>query len=185
MQNRRPCAETACTPRRISAISASATPISAVQCTTEVKAQIAVQSGKFPQFPQALRQSIPALHSARETANPRLFLAGRACGVETTAQHADLGARSSLWWVRLLVRVSPISVSLTEEHNVSNTNIQVKQNSKGQLVGQCTFGSSFLPPVPGSCSAGILASEFLRTIRRKNSRAAGAERQSINRSPAH
>src|SRR3977135_2027612 len=41
-----------------------------------VNAQIAVQSGKFPQFPQALRQSIPALHSARETANPRLFLAG-------------------------------------------------------------------------------------------------------------
>src|SRR3979490_3157041 len=32
--------------------------------------------GEFPQFPQALRQSIPALHSARETANPRLFLAG-------------------------------------------------------------------------------------------------------------
>jgi hypothetical protein len=32
---------------------------------------------------------------------------------------------------------------------------------------------------------GILASEFLRTIRRKNSRAAGAERQLINRGPAH
>jgi hypothetical protein len=33
------------------------------------------------------------------------------------------------------------------------------------LVGQCTFGSSFLPPAPA-----ILAFEFLRTIPRKNSR---------------
>jgi hypothetical protein len=52
--------------------------------------------------------------------------------------------------MRLLVGVSPISVSLTEEHNVSNTNTQVKHNFKGQLVGQCTFESSFLPPVPES-----------------------------------
>src|SRR6202022_1878137 len=41
-----------------------------------------------------------------------------------------------------------------------------------------TLGPSFYPLAPG-----ILASEFLRTIRRKNSRAAGAERQPITRGP--
>jgi hypothetical protein len=65
-------------------------------------------------------------------------------------------------------------LSLTEEHDISNTKIKVKYHFLGQLAGQCPFGSSFLPPVPG-----ILASELLRTIRRKNSipSAAGASAQ--------
>jgi hypothetical protein len=102
--------------------------------------------------PPWLRQRPPSTVSRQESS----------CGIETTANRAILEPDRPLVGAPFRP-CSPISESLTEELGISNTNNKVR----------CYLGATsrpmhlwmiFLPPLPA-----ILASQFLRTIRRKNS----------------
>jgi hypothetical protein len=145
-----------------------------------VNAQIAVQSGKFPQFPQALRQSVPVLHAAQETANPRLFLARRAW----IAASKRPPACRSLGQIVPLVGVtsrpcSSISESLIEEHKVSDTNLKVQYHLEGNRSANAPWALFFAASV-GDLSFGVFAHHPTQKLT-----GAGARRQSISGGPGH